>query len=100
MPISIVDIGPPSSIGSGGTLIETYWFGDNYDVGPCYGTLATQPQFLGWLDVTDQGRVGSIRFIGGVPHLELRSWQYTMTVTNRSNATTSYNIRISTLTNG
>ncbi|WP_406187240.1 hypothetical protein [Streptomyces sp. NBC_01006] len=100
MPVNIVDIGPPSTIASGRSLIETYFFGDFYDVGVCYGTLATEPKFLAWLDVTDQGRVGSIRSIGGVPHLDLRNWQYTMTVTNRSNATVSYNIRIATLTGG
>jgi hypothetical protein len=100
MGVSITDIGPPTTIAAGATVIETYWFGDFFDVGVCHGTVATLPQFLGWLDVTSQGREGSIRFIGGVPHLDQRNWKYTMTVTNKETSPISYNIRIAILTGG
>jgi hypothetical protein len=100
VPVQIVDIGPPATIAPGATLIEEYSFGDMFDVGVCYGTVATEPKFLGELDVVSQGRVGNIRFIGGVPHLNLRAWTYRMRVTNRSNAAIAYNLRVAILTGG
>jgi hypothetical protein len=100
VPVQIADIGPPSTIAPGQTLIEEYWFGSRDDIGVCYGTVATEPQFLGELDVESQGRSGYIAFIGGVPHLEGRDWTYTMRVTNRSNHPIAYNIRVAILTRG
>ena len=100
MAVEIQVIGPPSTIAPGATLIEEYWFGDRVDVGACYGTVNTDPKFLGELDVQSQGRIGYIGFIGGVPHLELRNWTYTMRVTNRSNSAISYNLRIAILRGG
>ena len=100
MGVSISDIGPPTTIAAGATITEEYWFGDFFDVGVCYATIATVPTFLGWLDVLSQGRFGNIRFIGGVPHLELRNWSYSLTVANRAEGAIAYNLRIAILTGG
>jgi hypothetical protein len=61
MPVAVHDIGPPDILEPGATLYTEYWFGDFWDVGVCYATPATTPQWLGQLEVTQQGRIGNIR---------------------------------------
>ena len=92
--MQIIDIGPPTTIEPGQTMIESYWFGEHLDVGACYGTVAAEPKFLGQLDVERQGRSAGIGSPLGFPQLGTRSWTYTMEVTNSSEYATSYNIRI------
>jgi hypothetical protein len=97
MGVTIADIGPPDTIKPGATLFTEYWFGDFQDVGVCVATLSTQPRWLGHLEVTEQGRIGNVRFIGGVPHLDLTSWSYTVTITNKGPAAVAYNLRVAAL---
>jgi hypothetical protein len=100
MPVDIQDIGPPTTLAGGASINEEYWFGDFWDVGVCHCTLATEPQFLGHLEVSRQGRIGYLRHIGGVVHFGLRRWTYTVNVVNRERQAVDYNLRVAVLTRG
>ena len=100
MPVSIAHIGPPTTLEAGKTIDEGYFFGNSVDVGVCYCSYDTTPQWLGQLDTERQGMTQGPGFIGGVPHLELRSTTYTITTRNRSNFAVGYNFRVAILTGG
>ncbi len=100
MPVSIVDIGPPTTLAAGARVTEEYWFGDQQDVGVCFASIATEPQFKAKLVQSDQGRGGYQKLVGGVWRPGSTAWNYTVTTRNLEAYTVAYNLRIAILTNG
>jgi hypothetical protein len=100
MPVNVVDVGPPTTLAAGKSVTEEYWFGDQQDVGVCFASIATEPQFKARLVQSDQGRVGYQMLIGGVWHPGSTAWNYTVTTRNLENYSVAFNLRIAILKNG
>lgn len=97
MPTQIYILGESATLGPGETHFWEYWFDEFIDAGVCHASIATDNQWKGHLEVTQQGMIGTLRMENFIPRWGSSFWRYTVSVRNDDQSAVAYHLRVARL---